>query len=155
MELILACIAQYHSVTLWNLWPNVVISLNLYLPHALESRLVWDCDELGRIRYALKAISHHTLISINNSMDLSHLLWGYLVLLLCCCHASSVRVLGHSKNITWKCLWNVHGGFSRNSTVNASLVLDWGHFVTMGLVAPHVCSCLTRSHIRPLSASSP
>ena len=74
VELILACISDQQVVTLWYLWPNIVITLNLNLSHPLKSRLIWNRDELRRIGYALQAIAHHHREPTSSSLHFCHLL---------------------------------------------------------------------------------
>ena len=74
VKLILTCISDQQIMTLWHLWPNIVITLNLNLSHPLKSRLIWNRDELRRIRYALQAIAHHHMEPTSSSLHFRHLL---------------------------------------------------------------------------------
>ena len=62
-------------------------------------------------------------------------------------------MLRHCEYVVSKCLGNIHGRLARYSTMNAPLILDWWHFVTLGLTSEiHVS--LTCPHTRSLTTSS-
>ena len=71
-------------MTLWDLWPNVMIPLNLNLSHPLETRLIRNRDQLRGVRYALQPIAHHDMESTRSSLHFSHLLLAQRLLLSCC-----------------------------------------------------------------------
>ena len=152
MKLILTCISDQKIMTLRDLWPNIVIALNLDLPHPFKAWLIWNRDELRCIRYALQTIAHHHMVSTCSSLHFSHLLWAQGLLLSSSWHISSIWMLRHLENIISECLGNVHCGLARYSTMYASLILDWWHFVALRL-ASEIHVGLACPHTRPLATS--